>query len=55
MIAPVQNQLSKSMLMHIGIGMTLGTSAAYAYWHKIALAGRSQREAYYVNLKANQA
>src|SRR5690348_12018381 len=25
MIAPVQNQLSKSMLMHIGIGMTLGT------------------------------
>ncbi|KAF9127822.1 hypothetical protein BGW39_005611 [Mortierella sp. 14UC] len=55
MIAPVQNQLSKSMLTHIGIAMTLGTSAAYAYWHKVALHGRYQREAYYVNLKANKA
>ncbi|KAF9147764.1 hypothetical protein BG015_010534 [Linnemannia schmuckeri] len=55
MIAPVQNQLSKSMLMHIGIAMTLGTSAAYTYWHKIALGNRSQREAYYLNLKANKA
>ncbi|KAG0282456.1 hypothetical protein BGZ96_000463 [Linnemannia gamsii] len=54
MIAPVQNQLSKSMLIHIGIGMTLGTTAAYAYWHKIALAGRSARETYYFNLKANK-
>ncbi|KAF9911948.1 hypothetical protein EC991_001395 [Linnemannia zychae] len=55
MIAPVQNQLSKSMLVHIGIGLTLGTTAAYAYWHKIALHNRNQREAYYVNLKANKA
>ncbi|KAF9137350.1 hypothetical protein EC957_010528 [Mortierella hygrophila] len=54
MIAPVQNQLSKSMLMQIGIGMTLGTTAAYAYWHKVALVTRNQRAAYYVNLKANK-
>ncbi|KAK3832056.1 MAG: hypothetical protein JOS17DRAFT_109198 [Linnemannia elongata] len=55
MIAPVQNQLSKSMLIHIGIGMTLGTAAAYGYWHKIALVNRAQREAYYVKLNSTKA
>ncbi|KAF9920285.1 hypothetical protein FBU30_009904 [Linnemannia zychae] len=52
MIAPVQNQLSKSMLTHIGIALTLGTTAAYTYWHKVALDGRQRREAYYASLKA---
>ncbi|KAF9286111.1 hypothetical protein BGZ68_003189 [Mortierella alpina] len=55
MIAPVQNQLSKSMLTHIGIGLTLGTAAAYGFWHKIVLSNRSQREQFYVKYNAVKA
>ncbi|KAF9096900.1 hypothetical protein BGX29_000357 [Mortierella sp. GBA35] len=55
MIAPVQNQLSKSMLTHIAIGLALGTTAAYGYWHKIALTNRAQRQAYYVKYDAAKA
>ncbi|KAG0045197.1 hypothetical protein BGZ83_009571 [Gryganskiella cystojenkinii] len=55
MIAPVQNQLSKSMLTHITIGLTLGTAAAYGYWYKSVLTNRSQREAFYVKYNSNKA
>ncbi|KAF9100026.1 hypothetical protein BGX23_007480 [Mortierella sp. AD031] len=55
MIAPVQNQLSKSMLTHIGIALTLGGGAAFTFWNKIAMAGRADREAYYVKIRAERA
>ncbi|KAF9145277.1 hypothetical protein BGX30_009705 [Mortierella sp. GBA39] len=55
MIAPVQNQLSKSMLIQIGVGMALGTTAAYGYWHKVVLPTRAQREAFYVKLNSTKA
>ncbi|KAG0213516.1 hypothetical protein BGX28_004152 [Mortierella sp. GBA30] len=46
---------SKSMLTHIGIGLTLGTVAAYGFWHKIALAGRNKRVEFYVKHNALKA
>ncbi|KAG9325057.1 hypothetical protein KVV02_008529 [Mortierella alpina] len=46
---------SKSMLTHIGIGLTLGTAAAYGFWHKIVLSNRSQREQFYVKYNAVKA
>ncbi|CAO3569876.1 unnamed protein product [Mortierella alpina] len=53
-IAPVQNMLAKSMLTHIGIALTLGGTAAFTFWYKIAQANRISREQYYVNLRANR-
>ncbi|KAG0343354.1 hypothetical protein BG004_005388 [Podila humilis] len=55
MIAPVQNQLAKSMLVHIGVGLALGTGAAYTFWNKVVLATRDQRTDYYIKLNANRA
>ncbi|KAF9375259.1 hypothetical protein CPB97_011576 [Podila verticillata] len=55
MIAPVQNLLAKNMLLHIGVGLGLGTVAAYAYWNKVAMANRDERIAFYVKYNANKA
>ncbi|KAF9335329.1 hypothetical protein BG006_000330 [Podila minutissima] len=55
MIAPVQNQLAKNMLTHIGVGLALGTAAAYGFWHKVVLTNREERSAFYVKYNANRA
>ncbi|KAF9953525.1 hypothetical protein BGZ65_004619 [Modicella reniformis] len=55
MVAPVQNLLAKSMITHIGISLTLGSVAAYGYWHTVVLPGRNAREEFYVKNNANKA
>ncbi|KAF9189983.1 hypothetical protein BGZ51_009045 [Haplosporangium sp. Z 767] len=55
MIAPVQNQLAKSMLTHIGIALTLGGGSAYYFWYRVSVPGRLARQDYVAQLHANRA
>ncbi|KAF9210245.1 hypothetical protein CPB97_010937 [Podila verticillata] len=54
-IAPVQHQLSKSMLTHIGIALTLGGGSAFTFWYKNVLVRREVREQYYIKDRAERA
>ncbi|KAF9332354.1 hypothetical protein BG006_004777 [Podila minutissima] len=54
-IAPVQHMLSKSMLTHIGIALTLGGGSAYTFWYKDVMVRREMRDQYYIKDRAERA
>ncbi|KAF8980147.1 hypothetical protein BGZ46_004576 [Entomortierella lignicola] len=54
MVAPVQNLLAKSMLTHIGLSLTVGSVAAFGFWHGVVIPNRAIRDQYYIKVKAEQ-
>ncbi|KAG0239460.1 hypothetical protein BGW41_007642 [Actinomortierella wolfii] len=45
-VPQVQNQLSKAMLTHIGLALTVGGTAAFSFWYGHVLPSRAYRAQY---------